>query len=121
MPTRNNPNLPSSLNKRVLSHRRISVRARSRASAPARRPTVRSEPTAPRTVTFAGCVRGKTISTKKSKKVVRNRNYALERKKEDMAMELLKKAGEVEMQGALAKCRMRAHSANIKQMLPQSR
>ena len=44
-------------------------------------------------------MRGKTVSSKKVKKVARNKNYALERKKEQQAVELLKTKGEVEMMG----------------------
>lgn len=99
MPSRNNPNLPSSLNRRVLSHRRIAVRTKTRARTTTTTKNTRSAPTESIPKSFAGVVRGKTVSSKKVKKVARNKNYALERKKEQQAVELLKTKGEVEMMG----------------------
>ncbi|KAF8544114.1 hypothetical protein BDD12DRAFT_801473 [Trichophaea hybrida] len=97
MPSRNNPNLPSSLNRRVLSHRRIAARTKSRVRTATTIKSTRSAPTDQIPKSFAGVVRGKTVSSKKVKKVARNKNYALERKKEQQAEELLKTKGEVEM------------------------
>lgn len=96
MPSRNNPNLPSSLNRRVLSHRRTKSRARSATSGE----SSRQEPAAPIPKSLAGVVRGRTVAPKKLQKMARNQNYALQRKDKLMAG-LPKTRGEVEMTGML--------------------
>ena len=96
MPSRNNPNLPSSLNRRVLSHRRTKSRARSTTSGG----SSRQEPTAPIRKSLSGVVRGRTVAPKKLQKMARNQNYALQRRNKLMA-ELPKARGEIEMTGML--------------------
>lgn len=101
MPSRNNPNLPSSLNRRVLSHRRAAVRTKSRTRSATAGKSSRHEPAEAIPKSFAGVVRGRTVAPKKLQKMARNQNYALQRKKELMAEELLKTRGEVVMTGML--------------------
>ena len=96
MPSRNNPNLPSSLNRRVLSHRRTKSRVRSATSGG----SSRQEPTAPIRKSLSGVVRGRTVAPKKLQKMARNQNYALQRRNKLMA-ELPKARGEIEMTGML--------------------
>jgi hypothetical protein len=93
--TLHNPNLPNSLNRRVLAHKRKVLRNKTR---PATSRSCPSEPV-PKAVIAGGVTRGGVVSSKKANKNVRNKNYALERKKEQMAEELLKSKGEVEMTG----------------------
>jgi len=87
-----NCNLPSSLNRRDLSHRRTALRNRSRAARG-------DKPNAIIDTEFSGIIRGASISSKRIKKVQRNKHYALERKKEMIADKLLKSKGEVVMEG----------------------
>lgn len=75
------------------------MRTKTRARTATTTKNTRSAPTESIPKSFAGVVRGKTVSSKKVKKVARNKNYALERKKEQQAVELLKTKGEVEMRG----------------------
>jgi len=91
-----NCNLPSSLNRRVLSHKRTALCAKSRAARGKKDAIIGSE--------FSGIVRGARASSKRIRKVQRNKHYALERKKETIADELLRTRGEVVMEGMFALC-----------------
>lgn len=100
MPSRNNINLPKALNRRVLSHRRVAVRTKTR-TANSKVILHRTAATDARPRGDAGVVRGGTISKKRAKKDARNKNFVLERKKEEAAEILLKEKKEVEMIGRL--------------------
>jgi hypothetical protein len=100
MPSRNNVNLPKALNRRVLSHRRVAVRTKTR-TANSKVILHRTAATDARPRGDAGVVRGGTISKKRAKKDARNKNFVLERKKEEAAEILLKEKKEVEMIGRL--------------------
>jgi hypothetical protein len=91
MPSRN----PSSYNHRALMHKRTVLARRNNAHLSLTEPIPKSS---------AGVVRGKTLSAKTIKKQQRNKNHVLQRKKEQMAKELLKAKGEVEMVGVCCGC-----------------
>jgi hypothetical protein len=92
-----NCNLPSSLNRRVLSHKRTALCAKSRAARGEKKDAIIGSE-------FSGIARGAGVSSKRIKKVQRNKHYALKRKKEAIADELLRTKGEVVMEGMFVLC-----------------
>lgn len=87
-----NCNLPTTSNRRDLAHKRTSLRTKSRAARG-------DKPHAIIGTEFSGILRGAGVSSKRVKKVQRNKLYAAERKKVAAAEELLKMKGEVVMEG----------------------